>query len=241
MNLTLNKILILLIIFLIILLYYIISKLNKIYYYENHEYIKHKYIYTHNIIKKLNTGDLVLFSAHDYDPINRLFSNLRYSHIGMVIKNKKNNHYIIELLHNDYVYNNNKLYYNVNIFELENRIKYYPGDVYISSYYNPKKINKFILTDIIKNKDNIKYSSNIQNIQKILLNKHYHNNYHCVEFIAYLLEILQIYNFSNINKKNIMDHIIKLCNGTIYTEPIRVIDKDNIYLLDKEKIINYCG
>lgn len=234
-----NKILILIIIFLIILLYYIISNLNNIYYYENHEYIKYKYIYTQDIINQLHTGDLVLFSAHDYDPINRLFSNLRYSHVGMVIKDNKNNYFIIELVHNDYIYNN-ELYYNVNIFELEKRIKFYPGDVYISSYIKPNVINTNLLNDVIKNKDNIKYSTNIQNIQKFLLNKHFHNNYHCAEFIAYLIDFLKIYDFSNIHKKNIMDQIIKLCNGIIYTEPIRVIDKSNKYSLNKEQILNYC-
>jgi hypothetical protein len=236
---TINKILILIIIFLIIILYYIISNLNNIYYYENHEYIKYKYIYTHDIINKLNTGDLVLFSAHDYDPINRLFSNLRYSHVGMVIKDNKNKYYIIELVHNDYIYNN-ELYYNVNIFDLKKRIKYYPGDVYISSYNKPNTINTNLLNYIIQNKDDIKYSTIMQNIQKILLNKHFHNNYHCAEFIAYLLDFLKIYDFSNVHKKNIMDQIIKLCNGIIYTEPIRVIDKNNKYSLNQEKIINYC-
>ncbi len=239
MLISLNNFLLSIIIVLFLIIYYILIYLNISYNYENEEYIKQKYIDIETVYNDLKTGDLILFSAQDYSPLNRIFSNLRFSHVGIVIKKNKKK-YILELLESDYVYKNNKLYYGVNIFNLKNRIENYCGSVYLAKYNKEldKEICNEFINNILRKHKEIKYATNKQNLLKVLLNKHYNNNYHCAEFISILLDKLNIYSFKKVHKKNIMHQIILLCNSEIYKVPIRIISKKNI--AKENKILNYC-
>jgi hypothetical protein len=200
---------------------------------------KYQHINISNIITELETGDLILFSSYNFNLFNRVFSNLRFSHVGMVI-NENNNLFSIELMENDYVYPNSKQYPNVNIFNLIDRITHYPGFVYICKYNS--KISELQKNDIYNfiNISDIKYSPFYDNAKKIILNKNITNSKHCVEFISLLLQKMKIYNFSNIHKINLMHELVKICNGKIYSEPIRVIVKQNNLNEYKQLYKNYC-
>jgi hypothetical protein len=235
---TLNTILgciILLLFCLILLIYYAYT---TIYYYEDSEYYKYKYTYLEDIINELDTGDLILFSSYYFSAI-RVLSHPRFSHIGMIIR-KDNKIYGIELLDSDYTAPG-KMIYNINIFDLKERIIYYPGFIYISKYN--KKLDAITKTKLIKETENKIYEYPINNVLllKYLLNIN-NNQYNksCIEYIVHLLEICNIHNFRNIKINNYMHEILLFCNGNKYTNPIRVIIKDKKIIIDNYNRKNLC-
>jgi len=239
-------------ILLIIILTYLDYKLSYIIYPCNNsktEFKRLKWCYLEDIIQNLDSCDLVLFSAYDFSK-NRIFSNLEYSHIGMILKTDKL--YSIEMIQDDYIFPGYKTYKNINKFDLVYRILHYPGFVYIASYNNT-------LTNIQYNKFNkicnlpFTYSSTFQIFNTIIkqnnilcdaldqrcINKH--QSIYCSNLIALILYNLNIYKFKNIKPINYHNTIINLCDGKLFTEPIRIISKKNIINnIYNTKINDYC-
>jgi len=226
--------------------YYIIYPCNN----TKTEFKILKWCYLEDIIDNLDSGDLLLFSAYEFSKYNRIFGHLDYSHMGMVIKTDKL--YSIEMIQDDYVFPGHKTYKNLNQFDLKDRILHYPGFVYIASYNNTltnTQYNKF------KNISNLKfnYPSTFQKFKTIIKQnnilcdlsnkncKQKHKTIHCSNLIAQILFNLNIYNFNNIKPINYHRTIINLCDGNLFTEPIRIISKKNIINnIYNNKIKYYC-
>lgn len=221
---TFNKILITIILLLIILILIIIYNtvdLSK----DNNKYIIFKHIFLEDIILDIKPGDLLLFSSYEYSNYTRILGNKIFSHIGIIIKD--NDLYSLEMIENDYVFPKHSTFKNINKFNLIDRITHYPGFVYIASLINPlTNLQEQTLTNISNLE--IIYPSFKENVLKMLINKGSDYKQHCSEFIGNIITYLNIYDLSNISKLNYHNSIIKICNGHIYTEPIRLITKKNI-------------
>lgn len=221
-----NILLSIIIVILILIIYKLYNIYTDDYKYQNNEYYKYKYTYLEDIKDELNTGDLVLFSSYYFSHI-RIASNKKFSHIGMIIK-YNNVLYIIDMVNYDTTMPGIQQK-DININELYNRITYYTGFVYIVKYNKNLSIEneKNIIKSITQNRFTFPYKKEILmakyffNIQNQYINKYKT----CVEYIVHLMECGKIYNFKNIKIKNYMHEIIHLCNGTLYSEPIRVLTK----------------
>lgn len=233
-------ILIIILLLLIVLLYYCINKCSDMIIYEKSKHVKFKYIDIDNLYNYINTGDLIFFSSNQYNIKSRILFNNKFSHIGFVI-NINNNKYIIDMLNNDYVFTSKSPYSNINIFDLKYRIEQYAGYCYYAKYnkiFTEQQYAK--LLNILKYRNNITYTTSlIKNLSKLIFNNKYKDNMVCIEYVAYLLTNLDIYNCNNIHKKNLMDRIIKLCDGNLYNIPIRLLSKTN--LIVSNQILNYCN
>ena len=112
----------------------------------------YKKILYSNIKKYLKTGDLLFFNFKDANIKYRTFSNNRFSHVGMVY-NYNDTFYVIELVNSDLIEpKNKKTISNANLTILEDRIKYYSGDVYYSSLIKPLSQSQIYTLDKILNK-----------------------------------------------------------------------------------------
>ena len=126
----LNIIIIIITILLLLLLYKIYNIYTFLFEYENNKYFKYKYTYLDDIKDTLDTGDIVLFSAYDFSFIT-IFSSTRFSHTAMIIKLEKQI-YCVEMVDGDYT-KPGIMSNDLNIFNLEDRIIYYSGFVYIAN------------------------------------------------------------------------------------------------------------
>lgn len=247
-----NLIILIQTILLIIFIYIDYYLFYTLYPYSNskNDYKILKWCYLEDIIDKLDSGDLLLFSAYEFSKYTRLFGHLEYSHIGMILKTNKL--YSIEMIENDYIFPGHSTYSNINKFDLIERIIHYPGFVYIASYNNK-------LTDLQYNKlkyicnINFKYPTQFQNFNLLFKNNNIlcnlsnmkcqnkNKSIHCSNLIAQILFNLNIYNFNNIKPINYHKSIIELCNGDLFTEPIRIISKKNIINnIYNNQITYYC-
>ena len=79
-------------------------------------------------LDKINTGDIILFSSYAYDPIFRIFGDVTFSHVGMVVKM---NDQLYSLEMTDSYKLNNKIYTNKCLFPLYEKVDKYTGNVFI--------------------------------------------------------------------------------------------------------------
>jgi|LauGreDrversion4_2_1035121.scaffolds.fasta_scaffold01203_7 hypothetical protein len=236
----LHIILIIIIILLLLVIYKIYFIYTYIYYYEDTPYFKYKYTYLEDIINELDTGDLLLFSSYDFSKI-RIVSHARFTHIAMVIK-VENKIYGIDTIEKTFI-KPNKLLSGINIFNLEEKIVYYPGFVYILKCN--KLLSKQNKNDILLGIKNykFKYPTSDIFIYKYIFNiqNSYTNKYKsCIEYIVYLLKRGNICNFDDIKIIDYMHHILLLCDDNIYTKPIRILIKNKNYIIDNYNRKNLC-
>lgn len=201
------------------------------------EYKILKWSYVDDVVNELKNGDLILFSAYEFSLYNRILGHPDYSHIGMIIKTDKL--YSLEMIENDYVFPKHEKYKNVNKFDLIDRITNYPGFVYIASYNSNLSNEQVSKLNYISN-INFMYPTKYENFKTTFLNNNIlcdlykegcrsnNKSIHCSNMIAQILLNLNIYHFKNSKPINYHSDIINLCNGEIYSEPIRVISKKNI-------------
>jgi len=147
------------------------------------------------------------------------------------------------MVENDYVYPGNIKHTGIITIPLEDRIKYYNGNVYLASLIKPLTENQINQLNLYKDK-NYKF---LNKLNAIFLfnakNKLLGNERFCSEFIS---EILYNINISSIpynsDKLKLQTAIINLCNNTIYKMPVQIIHEDllinNINL--NYKTLNYC-
>ena len=121
--------------------------------------------------------------------------------------------------------------YNVKLVPLYKRLSNYCGDVFIASLKQKlSKEKEQHLISTINNKQ-YKFLSPFKIFISFLLNSNYiyKNEKICTEFIAEILDDLQITNnIKNSKKKDLTKNIINLSNGDIYYNPIHIIIDDFI-------------
>lgn len=147
------------------------------------------------------------------------------------------------MVENDYVIKGHKPYNNFIKIPLRARIDNYGGYLYIASLN--KKLTDIQESILYNYLTNIKYTFPTFNemILKVLLNKQYENKRFCSEFVSEILSLLKIYDFKNVSDVNKHAHIINLCNGNIFSEPMCILSKEkyiNDISLYKKNIKNYC-
>jgi hypothetical protein len=209
-----------------------------------------KWCYLEDIFNEIDSGDLLLFSAYEFSKYTRFFGHLEFSHVGIVLKTNKL--YSIEMIEDDYVYPGDPKYTGINHFDLIDRIVNYPGYVYIAKYNNTftniqyQKFKNIININFSYPSffDNLTLLFNQNNILCNLENTKCKNKFqkiHCSNLIAIILFNLNIYNFQKIKPKDYHRTIVKLCNGDLFSEPVRIISKKNIISnIYDNKIKYYC-
>jgi hypothetical protein len=247
------KIIIYQLVFVLILLIYNYKLINILYCNKQdpNEYKILKWCYYEDIVNEIKSGDLLLFSAYEFSKYTRIIGHLDYSHIGIILK-ENNILYSLEMIENDYIFPKYDKFSNMQKFNLKDRIIHYPGYIYIASYNKNLNISQETILKKISNL-NFQYPSHYNNLNTILFNKDFicninnkkcrqKNNYiHCSNLIALILYNLNIYNMKDIPNIHIHSKIIDLCNGNIYSEPIRIISKKNIINnINNNKYKNYC-
>jgi hypothetical protein len=205
-------------------------------------YKLYKKILLNNAINNIKPGDLLLFSSNKYSIITRTFGNSIFSHIGIVtiINNKL---YSLEMVENDYVYPGNIKHTGIIIIPIEDRIKYYNGDVYLASLIKPLNKNQINKLNLYKDK-NYKF---LNRLNAIFLfnakNKLLGNERFCSEFISEILHNINISSIPyNSDKLKLQTAIVNLCNDTIYKLPVQIIHEDLLInnINSNYKTINYC-
>jgi hypothetical protein len=188
-------------------------------------YKLYKKILYSNLQKELKSGDL-LFYDHNLTSVPiRTFSHRQFSHIGIIIK-INGILYSYEMDTDDLKYDmfNNK--YNVKLSPLNKRLSNYCGDIFISSLKQPlsKEKEQYFISSI--NKKRYKFLSNFKLCLAFLSNSNYiyENEKICTEFVAEILDDLEITdNISSSKKPELTNNIINLSNGSIYHNPIHII------------------
>lgn len=205
-----------------IILFYIIYKngFSK----KCKDYPIYKKILFSDLIKNAKSGDLLLFSNSRCNVITRTFGNPYYSHIGIIVK-KNNKLFSLELVKDDNVYPKKNRYKGLICIPLDDRILYYSGYVYHC------KLNKKL--------DNIQENKLIEYTNKKIK---YSYTQVCSFWLANVLEDLNIRkNLNSWKFWNIHNNIIKMCNNTIYSNPILIVhDKLLIKNTNDNKLMNYC-
>lgn len=197
----------------------------------------YKKILYSDIISEVKSGDLVFFDHTLTSIYERSFGHPQFSHIGIIVEINKEI-YICDLNHDNIFINNKKIIKKgINIVPFYDRIYNYNGYVYISSLnktLNENQIKK--LKIIIDN--NIDFLSTYKILYSYIRNTNYihKNEMLCNEFIAYILDELQITNnLSKSTKKELSKNIIELSNSDLYSNPVHIII-DNLII---KNLYNY--
>ena len=205
----------------------------------------YKKILYSDVYKYFKTGDLLFFSFNDVDIKIRTFIHNRFSHVGMIYK-ENDDLYIIELSDGDLIkpYDTNTIN-NVQLVPLEDKIKFYSGNVYYSELLKPLSNTQIhTLNKFLNKSSKYKYTSFLFMLYQFLLvsNTIYGHNRFCTEYIAEILYKLNIsYKPYRANKFNINNAIYDLANNDIYTNPIHIIVNDLlIKSINKSNYIKYC-
>lgn len=188
-------------------------------------YKLYKKILYSNAQKELKSGDLLFFDHNLTSVPIRTFSHKQFSHIGIIIK-INGILYSYELYPDNLKYDifNNK--YNIKLSPLSKRISNYCGDVFISSLKQSLSTEKeqYFISSI--NKKQYNFLSTFKVCLAFLSNSNYiyENEKICNEFIAEILDNLEITdNISSSKKPELTNNIINLSNGSIYHHPIHII------------------
>lgn len=183
-------------------------------------------IFNNILLSNINpkSGDLLLFNNSNYNIITRTIGNPIFSHIGIIV-NKNNKIYSLEMVKKDNIYPKQPRMSNIILIPLEDRIKYYSGNIYYCKLNKELTLTQKNQLIEISNKK-IKYS--------------YKDN--CGKFIANILEELKIgKNLIPLLFWKAHNNVIKLCNGDIYDYPIELISNDRIIdNINDNKLFNYC-
>ena len=198
----------------------------------------YKKILYSDIISQVKSGDLVFFDNTLTSIYERTFGHPQFSHVGIIIEINKEI-YICDLNPDNIFINNKKIIKKgINIVPFYDRIYNYNGYVYISSLKHPlTDIQKQKLITII-NKNNIDFLSTYKILYSYIFNINYiyKNEMLCNEYIAYILDELQITNnLSKSNKKDLHNNIIELSNSDLYYNPVHIII-DNLII---KNLYNY--
>lgn len=204
----------------------------------------YKKILYSDIISQVKSGDLVFFDNTLTSIYERTFGHPQFSHVGIIIEINKEI-YICDLNFDNIFINNKKIIKKgINIVPFYDRIYNYNGYVYISSLnktLNENQIKK--LKFIIDN--NINFLSTYKILYSYIRNTNYidKNEMLCNEFIAYILDELQITNnLSKSNKRDLHKNIIELSNSNLYSNPVHIIIDNliikNLYNYNYKYIIN---
>ena len=199
-----------------------------------------------NVINKVKTGDLILFSDNIKVPSNSILGNNKFSHMGFIII-IDNVPYVYEMIQsgNYRVHHKMKPFTkDIQLTKMEDRIKYYAGNMYIVSLKKPlndiqlEKLNIFMQNDY-----NYKFISMNNYILSIFTKKTIHNERFCHEFVADLLYSIDITKtpFKQ-NKLNLTNNIVNTFNNTLYSYPIHVIPDELLINNDIQNTpcLNYC-
>lgn len=211
----------------IILLFYIIISFIPISDDTCKAYKLYKKILYTDVLSQVKSGDLVFFDHNITSIYERRFGHSQFSHIGIVIE-INNKPYICDLNPEDIFINNKQIISKgLNIIPLYNRIYNYNGYVYIASLKNElDDIQKQKLISIINEKKRIDFLSTSKLVYSYITNSKYvyENEMLCNEFIAYILDELQITNnLLYSNKKDLSNNIIQLSNSNLYYKPVHII------------------
>ena len=224
----LNFILILLIIFIFYIGNCYIININKEYTCENYKIYK-KILYS-NIKNELKTGDLLFFDHNLTFIHERTFGHQQFAHVGMVVK-INNELYSYEISPEYIEQNILDSNYGVKLIPLYECINNYAGNVFIVSLKNKLSLDKEnIIISQINNKK-YHYLSDYKIFLLYLLNSRYiyKNEMVCSEFIAKILDDVEITNnISKSKKKELTTNVINLSNSNIYHNPIHIILDDLI-------------
>ena len=193
-------------------------------------YIIYKKILYSNVKNELKSGDLIFFDHNLTSIPIRTLSHRQFSHMGIVIK-INGILYSYELNTDDLKYDMFDNKYNVKLVPLYKRLSNYCGDVFIASLKQTlsKEQEQFFIS-IINNKRYV-FLPPFKIFIAFLLNSNYiyKNEKICTEFIAEILDELQITNnIKKSKKKDLANDIINLSNGNIYYNPIHIIIDDLI-------------
>jgi hypothetical protein len=238
-KLKINRLVIILVVIITLLLWIIITFIPRTS--ECKDLKIFKKILLSNVVNKVKEGDLILFSSNRYNILTRTFGNDTFSHIGIVVKiNDK--FYIYEMVEKDYMSPKTDYVNGISFSLIEDRIKNYNGNVYISSLinnlseYQIEKLNNFTKRSFNFTK---RWKMPFILYTSIMLK----NERFCSELIAELLNILNISNIPFKSKKSkLQTNIINLCNDIIYYKPIHIIP-DNLLInqiRNKNNYIDFC-
>lgn len=224
---------------LLLFVYRLYSIYSPQYMYEDSNYYKYKFAYLDEVEKELDTGDLLLFSAYEFSAI-RVLSSARFSHAAMVVRNNKRELQGVDMLDNDFVAPGLTVE-NIHIFNLRDRIMYYAGFVYVCKCNKQlsKKDKENIEKEVFSSK--LTYPNKQILIRKYLLNTKNSstNNFKsCVEYVTYLLKEGNIADLSNNRIADFMHNILLLCDGGLYSKPLRLLVRytEEEQALNKDRI-----
>jgi len=217
-------ILILSICYLIFIIYHIYKNLiPDIDYLKCENNYKFNFNHYENIKDKIKTGDLLLFNAYYPWAICRVYNNIKFQHYGIVVKENKKL-YCLEC--NTDIIINNKKYKNIIKIDLKERLKNYPGNVYISH----------LRKQLTKDQENILQNFNI-NYKRMSGLEHYlsfvhnidftkYNKFSCITLIYYLLKKIKIIN-DNIPTNQLCKYFTNLVlQNQIYKYPYEILHNE---------------
>lgn len=96
----------------------------------------YKYIVYNNLKSYIKSGDLLLFSAFEFDPITRIFGHRGFSHVGLIIK-YQDILYSLEMIGSEILYPFTPKKIGLIMHPLEDRIKHYQGYIFHASLLQP--------------------------------------------------------------------------------------------------------
>ncbi len=191
-----------------------------------------------NNYNNIKSGDLLLFSAYNYDTIVRTVGDLTFSHIGIVVIE---NGIIYSFECFDYYPIKQKKYYNSIKIPLKDRINSYSGNTFIISLNTPlNKSQEDLLIKLSYKK--YKFQSNRQLILTVLYNFKYTDAYFCSSFIIYILIEIGLLDYDMVkNIHNIYLHKY-ICNIYEYTNlygyPTEILSNDKFIKKIENKTTN---
>ena len=187
--------------------------------------IRKKMLYS-DLKPYFKSGDLIFFSFINASILTRSWINSRFPHVGMVIK-YNDELFIIELVDDDDIKPRDKRHRGVLLNPLFERISEYAGSVYYSSLKSKLSAkNEKILKDYAANREVYNYTDTSQIIYSLLTfsKKLDKNNRFCTEYIAELLDALEISSKPiNSSKIALPSEIFNLANGSVYTDPLHIL------------------
>ena len=192
----------------IILIFYIFKRSYISLDNDCNSYKIYKKILYSDIISQVKSGDLIFFDHTLASIYERSFGHPQFSHIGIIIEINKEI-YICDIK----CYHKNKIK-SINLVPIYEKIYNFNGYVYIVSLKTSLNKNQLTKLKTIIDTNNINYSSKYKIIYNIW----------CNEFIAYILDELQITNnLSKSTKTELSKNIINLSNSDLYYNPVHII------------------
>jgi len=198
-----------------------------------------------DVKKYFKPGDLLFFSFINADIKTRSWINSRFPHIGMIVR-YNDELFVIELVGDDNIRpRDTEIHKNAIITPLFDRISNYAGSVYYASLKSKLSAkNEKILEEYVINRKMYNYATKPQVLCGLFTysKKLYKKNRYCTEFIAEILDAIDISSKPvNSSKISLTNEIFNLTDGSIYTKPVHILcDKLMIKKISDGDYITYC-